>query len=112
MVWNQAQVDRAYWVVAKGTPRAELARKFIQIATSGRAAGGLLQAGQRTGRSTRAAFQFIGENDAKLMPTYPAHYKVSFEQDILNAGIDLEARNQALRSMDRELAVSERRRHA
>src|SRR5262249_1062354 len=30
--WNQAEIDRAYWVVAKGTPRAELARKYIATA--------------------------------------------------------------------------------
>jgi putative spermidine/putrescine transport system substrate-binding protein len=90
MVWNQAEIDRAYWVVAKGTPRSELARKYIQIATSAEPLAGFCKEASY-GPLNPGSFKFIDEADAKLMPTYPAHYKVSFEQDILNAGIDLDA---------------------
>jgi putative spermidine/putrescine transport system substrate-binding protein len=90
MVWNQAEIDRAYWVVAKGTPRAELARKFIEIVTSPEPLAGFCK--QATyGPLNPGAFKFIEEKDARRMPTYPAHYKLQFEQDILKAGIDLEA---------------------
>ena len=41
--WNQAQIDRAYWVVAKGTPRTELAKKFVAERGFGTGAGRLLQ---------------------------------------------------------------------
>ena len=43
LVWNQAEIDRAYWVVAKGTPRAELARKYIKTAVSPEALAGFCE---------------------------------------------------------------------
>lgn len=89
-VWNQAQIDRAYWVVAKGTPRAALARKFIEIAVSPAPLAGFCKQADY-GPLNPNAFSALSEKDARRMPTYPDHYKLVFEQDILNAGIDLEA---------------------
>lgn len=101
MTWNQAEVDRAYWVVAKGTPRAELARKFIEIAVSAEPLAGFCKTASY-GPLNPGAFKFIDDAEAKTMPTYPANYKVSFEQDVLNAGLDLEA---ATKRFDQWLAT-------
>src|SRR5262249_41801770 len=43
LVWNQQEIDRAYWVVAKGTPRAEIARRYINVAVSPEALAGFCQ---------------------------------------------------------------------
>jgi putative spermidine/putrescine transport system substrate-binding protein len=101
VVWNQAQIDRAYWVVAKGTPRAALARKFIEIAVSAAPLAGFCQQADY-GPLNPAAFQAVSEKAAMRMPTYPAHYKLAFEQDVLNAGLDLEA---ATKRFDQWLAT-------
>jgi putative spermidine/putrescine transport system substrate-binding protein len=90
VVWNQAEIDRAYWVVAKGTPRAALARKFIEIAVSAEPLAGFCKQADY-GPLNPAAFKAVGEKEARRMPTYPEHYRLAFEQDILKAGIDLEA---------------------
>jgi len=90
LVWNQAEIDRAYWVVAKGTPRAELARKYIKIAVSPEALAGFCS-DANYGPLNPDAFKAIPEKEAVKMPTYPAHYKLAFEQDVLNAGVDLDA---------------------
>jgi putative spermidine/putrescine transport system substrate-binding protein len=81
LVWNQAQVDRAYWVVCKGTPRAAAAWKFIESATRPeRLANFCMQADY--GPLNPAAFKFIPEAQAKEMPTHPAVYQLAFEQDM------------------------------
>jgi putative spermidine/putrescine transport system substrate-binding protein len=81
LVWNQAQIDRAYWVVAKGTPRAEAAWKFIESAVRpDRMANFCMQADY--GPLNPAAFEFIPEAKAKEMPTHPSIYQHVFEQDI------------------------------
>jgi putative spermidine/putrescine transport system substrate-binding protein len=89
LVWNQGEIDRAYWVVAKGTPRAEMARKFIQTAVSAQPLAGFCRAGNY-GPLNPEAFQYIPEKDALRMPTNPVHYKLTFEQDVVNAGLDLD----------------------
>lgn len=90
LVWNQAEIDRAYWVVAKGTPRAELARRYIKTAVSPEALAGFCE-DANYGPLNPEAFKKIPEKNAVKMPTYPAHYKLAFEQDVLNAGVDLDA---------------------
>lgn len=90
LVWNQAEIDRAYWVIAKGTPRVELAQKYIKAAVSAQALAGFCQEANY-GPLNPAAFEKIPENEAAKMPTYPQHYKLAFEQDVLNAGVDLDA---------------------
>ena len=88
--WNQAQIDRAYWVIAKGTPRTELAKKYIQKAVSAQALSGFCKSADY-GPLNPEAFKIIPEAEAKRMPTYPPHYKLAFEQDVLNAGVDFDA---------------------
>ncbi len=82
LVWNQAEVDRAYWVVSKGSPRAKTAWRFIESATRAeRLAKFCMQADYSP--VNPAAFKFIPEDQARNMPTYPANYKLAFEQDVV-----------------------------
>lgn len=87
MTWNNGQVDRAYWVVAKNTPNAELAREFITFATSAKPLAGFTTQGDY-GPLNPAAYEFISEEEAQHMPTSEENYPKVFEQDIANLGID------------------------
>lgn len=88
MTWNQGEIDRAYWVVAKDTPNAENAKKFIDFATSAKPlAGFVTQVGN--GPLNPAANEFIAAKDAERMPTSPENYPLTFEQDIENFGADI-----------------------
>ncbi|MCV0397182.1 MAG: ABC transporter substrate-binding protein [Rhizobiaceae bacterium] len=87
MTWDDGQVDRAYWVVAKETPNAEMARDFIEFATSGKPLAGFTVSGDY-GPLNKAAYEFISEEEAQRMPTSEANYPKVFEQDIANLGVD------------------------
>lgn len=89
MTWDQGQIDRAYWVVAKGTPNEANARKFIEFATSPKPlAGFVMQAAY--GPLNPAANEFISPEAAERMPTSEENYPKVFEQDIANLGADPE----------------------
>lgn len=85
MTWNQAEIDRAYWVVAKGTPRAEMAKKFVEFATSAKPLAGFCAQGN-FGPLNPAALEFV--EDTSRMPTAKENYSHVFEQDMANFGAD------------------------
>lgn len=88
MTWNQGQVDRAYWCVARNSPNREAAEEFVKFATSAKPlANFCVQA--EYGPLNPAAMEFVAGDQARRMPTYPDNYKVSFEQDIENFGGDI-----------------------
>lgn len=88
MTWNQGQIERAYWVVAKGTPNAENAKKFVEFATSAKPLAGFVTQADY-GPLNPASNEFISAEDAKRMPTSPENYPHCFEQDIDNFGADI-----------------------
>lgn len=81
IVWNQGQVDRAYWVVSKGSPRARLAWQFINASVRGERLAGFCREADY-GPLNRQAFEYIPEADARMMPTQPDNYKQLFEQNV------------------------------
>lgn len=88
MTWNQGQQERAYWCVAKNSPNREAAEAFVQFATSAEPlAKFAIQA--EYGPLNPASMGFITDEQAKRMPTYPANYSQTFEQDIENFGGDI-----------------------
>lgn len=87
MTWNQGEVDRAYWVVAKGTPNEDMAREYIRFAVSAEPLAGFATQGNY-GALNPAAYAHISEKSAERMPTAPKNYPMVFEQDIANLGID------------------------
>lgn len=87
MTWNQGEIDRAYWVVAKDSPNRDIAREFIAFATSAKPLAGFVKQADY-GPLNPAANEFISEEEAARMPTSPANYPKLFEQDIVNLGAD------------------------
>lgn len=90
MTWNQAQQERAYWCVAKNSPNRDAAEEFVKFATSAEPlAKFCIQADY--GPLNPGSMQFVSDDQAKRMPTYPANYAQTFEQDIENFGGDIAA---------------------
>lgn len=90
MTWNQGQQERAYWCVAKNSPNREAAEEFVKFATSAEPlAKFCIQADY--GPLNPDSMQFVSDDQAKRMPTYPANYAQTFEQDIENFGGDIAA---------------------
>lgn len=74
MVWNQALVDIAVWVVAKGTPRARNAWRFVQSAVQPE---GLAKFAQliTSGPMNPKSYDFVPAAQAKLLPTSAENLK-------------------------------------
>jgi putative spermidine/putrescine transport system substrate-binding protein len=89
VVWNQAEIDRGYWVVAKGTPRAELAWQYIKAVTSPEPLAAFCKAANYGPLNPRA-FDYFTPAEAARTPTSPEHRKIAFDQDTLHPGLDLE----------------------
>ncbi len=88
MTWQDGELDTAYWVVARGTPRRDLARRFVEAAVEPRRlAGFCIEAGY--GPMNPQAFDFITEAQATRMPTSPQNRDKVFAQDIVNFGGDV-----------------------
>lgn len=76
IVWNGAVLDIAVWVVARGTPRAQNAWKFLEFAVQGpNIAKFALK--NNYGPMNPKAFEHLAESDAKQMPTWPENFKRS-----------------------------------
>ncbi len=85
LIRNQALVDRAFWCVSKGTPRAANAWKFIQFATTPEPMAGFCR-DNNMGPMDDRAFSLIDPDVAKSMPTYPENMKTSVWQDVEDVG--------------------------
>lgn len=85
LVRNQALLDRAFWCVSKGTPRAANAWKFIQFATSPAPMAGFCR-DNNMGPMDERAFKLIDPEVAKTMPTYPENLKTAAWQDAEDVG--------------------------
>ena len=80
IVWNEFTMDRTYWIVSKGTPRADAAWQFINFALQPKASAGFCTDGFY-GPLNPAAFQYIAEKDALNMPTNPKYAAEAIEYD-------------------------------
>ncbi len=69
--WDQALIDNCCWVVAKDTPRAEAAWRFLRFV--GAHPKGIVDfcVGDMTGPLNPAAFDHIPLDIARQMPTFP-----------------------------------------
>lgn len=88
MTWEGGQIDRAYWVVARGTPRKDLAMRFVEAAVQPERLAGFCREALYGPLNPRA-FEYVNDADAARMPTSPVNYPKVFEQDILNFGDDV-----------------------
>jgi putative spermidine/putrescine transport system substrate-binding protein len=89
MTWNQGEIERAYWVVAKGSPNEAAAKQFVKFATSPKPLAGFCIAGNY-GPLNPASAEFVQEKDLARMPTAPKTYPLTFEQDMANFGANPE----------------------
>ncbi len=88
MTWNQGEIEVAYWVVAKGTPNAENARKFIEFAVSPKPLAGFVTQKQSYGPMNPAANEFIpADKTASRTPTSKKTCRI-FDQNIAKLGAD------------------------
>jgi putative spermidine/putrescine transport system substrate-binding protein len=87
MTWNQGETEVAYWVVAKGTPNAENARKFIEFAVSAKPLAGFAAAAAY-GPMNPASNEFLPADKASRTPTSKENSPHLFDQDIANLGAD------------------------
>ncbi len=74
MVWDQGVYSTDGWSIPKGTPRADLARKFVQfcLKPEQQAAYSSLVA---NGPTNEKAYDFIKPERAKILPTAPDNIK-------------------------------------
>lgn len=89
MTWNQAEIDKGFWVVARGTPRSKYAWQFIEASCQPKAQAGFAKDALSSPLNPKA-FEFIDPEAAKFMPTAPQNYPHTFEQNIANFGADIE----------------------
>lgn len=87
MTWNECILDKAYWVVAKGTPNVDAAKAFVKFATSPKPLAGFTTA-QQDGPLNPAALHLIDPAQAERMPTNTRYADLVVSQDIENFGID------------------------
>lgn len=85
--WNQAEIDRAYWVVAKDTPNKDAAIEFVKFATSPEPLAGFVTQASY-GALNPAANAFVPDTALPRMPSSPQNYPLTFEQDMNNWGGD------------------------
>ena len=85
LVWNQFTVDRTYWVVSRGTPRAQMAFEFIQFAVEPERMARFCIDGQY-GPFDQRAFNWINEEQTKDMPTNPAYAAGAIEHEPRSIG--------------------------
>ncbi len=93
MTWNQAEIDHGYWVVAKGTPRAQNAWRFIESCCRPERQAAFAK-DALSSPTNPGAFKYIDAASAAHMPTAPDNYPKTFQQDVEHFGGDLEAATQ------------------
>jgi putative spermidine/putrescine transport system substrate-binding protein len=93
MSWHHAEIDQRYWVVARGSPRAANAWRFIESCCRPERQAAFARSALSS-PSNPAAFHYIDALAARHMPTAPSNYPLTFEQDIQNFGGELEAATQ------------------
>lgn len=78
--WNGAKINRVYWVISKGTPRAKAAWEFIKFAIAPENLGPF-GATQYLGPLYPKALEYVPDAQARIMPTHPDNYKHCVEED-------------------------------
>ena len=80
LVWNEALLSPVYWVVSKGTPRSELAWRFLEFAASPEPLAGFCSDASY-GPMNPGSFEFVSEDAQVTMPTYPENMRTAIVQD-------------------------------
>lgn len=89
IVWNQALVDTAFWVVAKGTPRSQAGWDFVRFAVQPeRVARFAIESG--SGPVNPEAFKYLSDEEAAKAVTSPLYKDqvVFFDVEKISPQID------------------------
>jgi putative spermidine/putrescine transport system substrate-binding protein len=84
-IWNGGKINRVYWVISKGTPRAAAAWEFIKFAISPENLGPF-GAAQYLGPLYPKALEHVSDAQARIMPTHPDNYKLCVEENAAAIG--------------------------
>lgn len=74
ITWNQGFYSATGWCIPKGTPKADLARQFVQFCARPDRQAAATET-LPNGPSNPKAYDFIPEERAKMLPTYPDNFK-------------------------------------
>lgn len=80
MVWNGAENFTTYWLVARGTPKAELAWRFANFAAQAEQQAAFTKL-LPYGPINPGALKLVSEARMRLTPSWPANLDVSFSND-------------------------------
>jgi putative spermidine/putrescine transport system substrate-binding protein len=80
IVWNGAENYGGNWYAPKGTPRAKLAFRFLNVVSRAKPQADFANR-LPYGPSHPQAFEFISKETAEKMPTSPEHLRVSHFPD-------------------------------
>lgn len=81
IVWNQGLYSIEGWVVPKGSPKAEPARKFVAFCARAKQQAKFTEY-LAYGPTNLKAYDFISEDRAKILPTSPKNLsKMSLASD-------------------------------
>jgi putative spermidine/putrescine transport system substrate-binding protein len=80
IVWNGAENYGGYWYAPKGTPRAKLAFRFLELVSRAKPQADFVNL-LPYGPSNPKAFEFISKQTALKMPTNPDHLRISHIPD-------------------------------
>ena len=80
LVWNEFTMDRTYWIVSRGTPRAEFAWQFINFALQPKNNAGFGIDGNY-GPLNPKAFDYVTPEQAVNMPSNVKYAPLAIEYD-------------------------------
>ncbi len=81
IVWEGGCLDLDWWCVPKGNPNKDLAMRFIDFALDAKRQGEQMQKYIAYGPTNLGAFEFITEDRARELPSYPENLKKQFAHD-------------------------------
>jgi putative spermidine/putrescine transport system substrate-binding protein len=89
VVWNDAFLSISNWIVAKDTPRREQAFRLIDFTNDAERMAKF--AGLTSyGPLRKDAFEYLSEDQARRMPTYPENWEKGIVQEVEWTGANLD----------------------
>jgi len=88
MVWNGAHMRRSNWIVARGAPDAKDAWRFIKFCLQPEPMGNFCRM-MNTGPWNPAAYKYIPEKKARMMPTWRDNLPLCHQPDPVWEGVRL-----------------------
>jgi len=88
VVWNQAHVRRSNWIVPRAAPNAREGWQFAKFCLQPENLGNFCRM-MNTGPWIPAAFKYIPEKKAKMMPTWKENVSLGYQPDPLWVGMNM-----------------------